>query len=221
MNSHMIGLAALVSAAAIASPAAANFVIDTGTPLSNDIQLSKSQSLAGYFTLTSALEVSSVEGFIRGLDSVGTITIYSDAAVPAASNTLFSANFAILSSAGTWQGVFGQKWQLAAGSYWVGFSNSGNGNDMRGFAPTPLPQYAFSTGSSWTLTDPSSAASAIGVRIDGNRFVAKVPEPASWTMMIAGFGAVGGLLRNRRRKNEAFFLAGAAGHGHSEGGLSV
>ena len=202
MNKYTIGLVGIVSAAAIASPAAANFAVDTGTPLANDIQLSKSQSLAGYFTLTSALEISSVEGFISGLDSIGTITIYSDAAVPAASNTLFSANFAILSSTGAWQGVFDQKWQLAAGSYWVGFSNSGNSNFMKGFAPTPLPQYAFSTGSSWTLNDPSSAASAIGVRIDGNRFVAAAPEPASWTMMIAGFGAIGGLLRNRRRKAE-------------------
>ncbi|WP_293901331.1 PEPxxWA-CTERM sorting domain-containing protein [Phenylobacterium sp.] len=221
MNLNMIGFAALFSAAVVASPASANFAVDTGMPLANDIQLSKSQSLAGYFTLASALEVSSVEGFISGLDSVGTITIYSDAAVPAASNTLFSANFAILSSAGAWQGVFGQKWKLAAGSYWVGFSNSGNGNFMKGFAPTPLPQYAFSTGSSWTLDDPSSAASAIGVRIDGNRYVAAVPEPASWTMMIAGFGAIGGVLRTRRRKAEVFLLAGAAGHGHSEGGLSV
>ena len=221
MNPYMIGLAAFVSAAVVASPAAANFVVDTGTPLANDIQLSSSQSLAGYFTLASALEVTSVEGFISGLDSVGTITIYSDAAVPAASNILFSADFAILSSGGAWQGVFGQNWVLDAGSYWVGFSNSGNGNWMKGFAPTPLPQYAFSTGNSWTLNNPSSAASAIGVRIDGNRFVAVVPEPASWTLMIAGFGAIGGMLRTRRRKTEVFLLAGAVGHGHSEGGLSV
>lgn len=221
MNPYKIALAAFVSSVVVASPAAANFVVDTGTPLANDIQLSSSQSLAGYFTLASALEVSSVEGFISGLNSVGTITIYSDASVPAASNILFSTNFAIQASGGAWQGVFGQHWVLDAGSYWVGFSNSGNGNFMKGFAPTPLPQYAFSTGNVWTLSNPSSAASAIGVRIDGNRFVAAAPEPASWTLMIAGFGAIGGMLRTRRRKTEVFLLAGAAGRGHSEGGLSV
>lgn len=221
MKPYNIFFAAFFCAAVVASPASANFVIDTGTPIANDIQLSKSQSLAGYFTLTSALEVSSVEGFISGLDSIGTITIYSDASTPAASNALFSADFAILSSAGAWQGVFGQHWQLDAGSYWVGFSNSGNGNFMKGFAPTPLPQYAFSTGSIWTLNNPANAASAIGVRIDGNRFVATVPEPASWTMMIAGFGAIGGMLRTRRRKTEVFLLSGAAGHGHPEGGFRV
>jgi len=222
MNPYKICFAAFVSAAVVASPAAANYVVDTGTPLSNYIQLSISQRLAGYFTLNSALEVSSVEGFIRGLDSVGTITIYSDAAIPAASNILFSKTFSILASDdGAWQGVFGQNWVLDAGSYWVGFSNSGNGNDMKGAAPTPLPQYAFSTGNKWTLSFPSSVDSHIGVRIDGNRYGAAVPEPASWTLMIAGFGAIGGMLRTRRRKTEVFLLAGAAGHGHSEGGLSV
>ena len=221
MNPYKICFAAFVSAAVVASPAAANYVVDTGTPLANDIQLSQSQRLAGYFTLASDTEVTAVEGFISGLASVGTITIYSDAAIPAASNILFSANFAIMSSDGTWQGVFGQNWVLDAGSYWVGFSNSGNGNFMKGFAPTPLPRYAFSTGNNWTLSNPSSAASAIGIRIDGNRYVAAVPEPASWTLMIAGFGAIGGMLRTRRRKTEAFLLAGAAGHVHSEGGLSV
>ena len=211
MKPYTIGLAALAAAAAIAGPAAAGYTVDTGTPLANDMQLSSSQSLAGYFTLASALEVTSVEGFISGLDSVGTVTIYSDAAVPAASNILFSANFAIQASpAGAWQGVFGQAWRLAAGSYWVGFSNLGNGNFMKGFAPTPLPQYAFSTGNIWTLHTPPSAASAIGVRIEGNRFVAAaVPEPASWALMIAGFGAVGGMLRTRRRSTDVLPRAGA------------
>jgi hypothetical protein len=27
-----------------------------------------------------------------------------------------------------------------------------------------------------------------------------VPEPATWTMMIAGFGLVGGMIRRRRRQ---------------------
>ena len=222
MNPYKICFAAFVSAAVVASPAAANYVVDTGTPLSNYIQLSISQRLAGYFTLDSAIDVNSVEGFIRGLDSVGTITIYSDAPLPAASNILFAKNFAILASDdGEWQGVFGQHWVLDAGSYWVGFSNSGNSNYMRGFAPTPLPQYAFSIGNSWSLSNPSSDAPAIGVRIAGNRLAAGVPEPASWTLMIAGFGAIGGMLRTRRRRTEGFLIAGPAGHGHFEGGLSV
>lgn len=220
MKSYMIGLAALAGAAVAAGPAAANYVVDTGAPLANDILLSKSQSLAGYFTLATPLEVTSVEGFISGLDSVGTVTIYSDAAAPKASNILYSADFAILFSDGAWQGVFGQKWDLAAGSYWVGFSNSTNGDFMRGFAPTPLPQYAFSTDDVWTLSNPSSDASAVGVRIAGDRLApAAVPEPASWIMMIAGFGAIGGTLRTRRRRTEGVLLAGVAGPGGSGGGL--
>jgi hypothetical protein len=40
----------------------------------------------------------------------------------------------------------------------------------------------------------SSTAVLDGVRIDG------VPEPASWAMMVGGFGLVGGLLRTRSRR---------------------
>jgi hypothetical protein len=34
-----------------------------------------------------------------------------------------------------------------------------------------------------------------------------VPEPATWAMMIMGLGAIGGVLRSRRRKGEALSLA--------------
>ncbi len=36
-----------------------------------------------------------------------------------------------------------------------------------------------------------------------NDKVAAVPEPATWTMMIAGFGLVGGALRRRRQGEKA------------------
>jgi hypothetical protein len=34
---------------------------------------------------------------------------------------------------------------------------------------------------------------------DDSSFAAGVPEPASWAMMLAGFGAVGGMMRGRRK----------------------
>jgi hypothetical protein len=40
-------------------------------------------------------------------------------------------------------------------------------------------------------------------RVSGN--VAAVPEPASWAMMIGGFGMVGGSMRRRRRKTTVSF----------------
>ena len=35
--------------------------------------------------------------------------------------------------------------------------------------------------------------------------VAAVPKPATWTMMLLGFGAVGGAARYRRRKTNVAF----------------
>jgi hypothetical protein len=40
-----------------------------------------------------------------------------------------------------------------------------------------------------------------GYRIDG--LTATVPEPASWAMLIAGFGLIGGLMRRQRRLQDA------------------
>jgi len=47
-------------------------------------------------------------------------------------------------------------------------------------------------------TDYSSGSSAIGDAI--TIVTAAVPEPASWTLMILGFGGVGAVLRHRRRQ---------------------
>jgi hypothetical protein len=37
------------------------------------------------------------------------------------------------------------------------------------------------------------------VRLGGVQLIPTVPEPATWAMMIAGFGGVGGMARQRRR----------------------
>ena len=41
------------------------------------------------------------------------------------------------------------------------------------------------------------------IEVDG--FAAAVPEPASWAMMIAGFGVVGGALRRRKTRTSVRF----------------
>ena len=52
----------------------------------------------------------------------------------------------------------------------------------------------------------------VGVRFDsrGNSFeisdvASAVPEPATWAMMIIGFGGVGSMVRSARRKQTAAF----------------
>ena len=65
------------------------------------------------------------------------------------------------------------------------------------------------TATDYTIFDPDSVYSAIfditlkqpGQGIASYRFdIYRVPEPATWAMMIGGFGAIGGAARRRRRQ---------------------
>lgn len=51
-----------------------------------------------------------------------------------------------------------------------------------------------------TYTMPAGAVSQPSVAATGNFSVAAVPEPATWGLMVLGFGAIGGALRTSRRK---------------------
>lgn len=50
------------------------------------------------------------------------------------------------------------------------------------------------------ITTSADIRDARHFRIDGANFVAPVPEPATWLMLIAGFGVVGGALRRGNRR---------------------
>lgn len=213
MRSKMFGMTPMARKAAFAcatatvligaSPAMAAFVVDTGTPVPGapNYVLDPGTSLAGQFTLGTATTINSVEGYINGGGgSTGTITIYSDGNVPAAANALFTATFTTTPSASAWQGVFGKSWNLAAGTYWVGFGSTGP-DGMFGGAPNPLPAHAFTSNGTWFRTSPIN----IGVRLAGGLGgPGPVPEPATWAMMIAGFGAIGAAMRRRRRVRVSF-----------------
>ncbi len=183
---------------AAATPASAAFVVDTGHgPIdAPGWVLDPNQSLAGYFTLAADTTIQSVEGFLGGSGGTSTITIYGDATLP--TTALFSASFEAASGY-DWQGVFGQNWSLAAGSYWVGFSSTGENGMTYGGTPNPLSRYAFTAQTVW-YPNPLN----VGVRIADTP---AVPEPASWMMLILGFGAMGGAMRYGRRKTTVSFAA--------------
>jgi hypothetical protein len=70
--------------------------------------------------------------------------------------------------------------------------------------PIPRPLLYSANGESFTFrvldgTFGSRAGNSGGVSLDISR-VAVVPEPATWAMMIAGFGFAGAALRGRRRR---------------------
>lgn len=65
--------------------------------------------------------------------------------------------------------------------------------------------YSFTaTGTSTTLKFTSTGTTAYGAALD-NVSVTAVPEPATWALMIVGFGAMGGMMR--RRRQGAFAIA--------------
>ncbi|MEO5492397.1 MAG: choice-of-anchor C family protein [Sphingomonas sp.] len=96
----------------------------------------------------------------------------------------------------------------------VGVTATGNATGNYSVATTAFPpnvtnwspfNYVFTaTGTSTTLTFASTGTTAFGAALD-NVNVTAVPEPATWALMILGFGAVGGVMR--RRRQDGFAIA--------------
>jgi hypothetical protein len=189
-------------------PVIASTIIDTGPgPSSSDgTTLNTNQSLAAEFSLDEDYTITAVEGWIVSYGTgLFTASIFSGGGdVPG--SVLFSSQFggAALRPA-DWQGAHGLSWNLAAGTYWVGFSaDPGIGGAMPTPSPNPLGNEAFTREGSWFREDSLS----LGVRISGNEGfnnpnVGAVPEPSTWAMMLVGFGAVGGAMRSAKQRRKA------------------
>ena len=180
---------ALAATLSIAAPAQAATIVDTGTPTGNYIPVNPEQSVAGRFSLTSRTTLTDVQGYIGAEISDFTIAI-SQGSLPG--TALYSGTFTSVKM-DSFQGLVGLSWILDAGDYWVSFSSSGYAGMKKG-APRPMSETAY--------TDPrwgwGSYPMSMGVRISG--VAAAVPEPATWAMMLLGFGMVGAASRYRRRK---------------------
>jgi hypothetical protein len=95
---------------------------------------------------------------------------------------------------------------LQAGTYVIGATwLSGADNNVfttDGGVVTTIPQITFDaaayTGGS-TLADPTSIVAASEGYFGPNLLVTPVPEPATWAMMLVGFGGMGAAMRGRRK----------------------
>ncbi|MFN9499027.1 MAG: PEPxxWA-CTERM sorting domain-containing protein [Erythrobacteraceae bacterium] len=186
-------------------PAYAAELVDTGPGPEGPTgwTLDPSQSLAAEFVLRQDSTITSVEGWIASIldGSLFTASIFSDGGnVPG--SVLFSSSFAGgAPGTGQWQGAYGLSWNLAAGTYWVGFSGQSGLGSMPNSSANPLGNEAFTLEGNWVGFDNLS----IGARIRGNQGfnnpnTGAVPEPSTWAMLILGFFGVGAAIRSARRE---------------------
>lgn len=182
---------ALAASVSLSTPSSAATIVDTGTPVTmfGGYTVSPYQQLAGRFSVASETSITDVSGFIG--DSAGariTIAIHADRGMP--EGILYSGSFTTVAET-AFQGLSGLDWRLDAGDYWISFIGSAL-NYMPRAARTPLAAYAAADEYGWQRDDGLN----IGVRING--VSAAVPEPATWALMLIGFGAAGVALRRRR-----------------------
>lgn len=121
----------------------------------------------------------------------------------------------------TFATTFGQGYRI---TYWIGRNPDGGANPRTGFIDVGGGQTQFlysgsgdranmqwqqetfdfvATGASTTLTfaaDPANAGQFYGPALD-NVSIGAIPEPATWALVILGFGVVGGALRRKAVRN--------------------
>ena len=189
MKINRLALAALALAAA---PATATMIVDTGTPTggSGGWSLSSGQWLAAKFTAPTAT-LTDLTAFTEGSGSLHVALYTAPGNIPG--TELFSA--ATSATATGFNGVHGVSCTVAAGDYFVAFEvRAGDTfvSDTPNPSPSPLAVEAFTNRGHYINYDPLN----IGVRIDVG--ASAVPEPASWALLITGFGLSGVALRRRR-----------------------
>lgn len=187
-----VAVLAAASVTAAALPAAAGTIVDTGTP-GTVTDWALDSGIAARFQVANATTITGIEGYFSGGGSPGTYTIalYSDG-TNTPGTELFSTQSTV--TANGWNGKSGLNWAVNSGFFWVGFEVRPGQTFTRGGMPSPAPSplldEAYNRGGRYFPNDGFD----IGVRIyDG----AVVPEPATWALMICGFGLAGAALRRR------------------------
>lgn len=166
---------------------------------------------AGQFTLSQHSTISSLEVWMTvfghpDVETDLTMSIYeANGMLPGSTPALKSLSVSLARSPDNftpgWRGLNGLNWDLAAGSYWLALEPDSS-SDFHGALwmqpANPLEHYAMNIRGEWEW-DPQgqTGPDQWGLRILGT--AGAVPEPATWAMMIIGFGTVGAAVRQRRR----------------------
>ena len=121
------------------------------------------------------------------------------AAGPLASGTSVGAN--VTGASGfTTTTLSNLKVALASGTYWLGLQNNTFGSSISTYVTSATPRLGQASlgadGGTYFIPELTDAA----FTLQGHTGVSAVPEPATWAMLITGFGLAGSVLRSRRRQ---------------------
>lgn len=199
-------VAAVVAAHALCcAQAQAATLVDTGAGNGGrvgDVRYGSTmiEKIYGQITLANASRIDTIQGYIDSYAGSLGVSLRSDlngkpGDVLNVQGKSYSTAFNLIDSE-SWQGAANLGWQVAAGTYWISFENTNMSPFTAPYmqlyaADRPLAKYAeYSRGKIW----PSNQG--FGFRVFGD--VSAVPEPATWALMIVGFGAIGVAMRRRR-----------------------
>lgn len=208
------GVGAIVALAVLAARAApAATLYDSGTPTSPWTTLGNYIFAGARVVFGSDVTLTGIDAYIQAEEGAGfRVSIFSDVGIGFPGAQLFAAEFSEDGNvaAPDWIGASGLSWTLGAGAYWVVLRGLEAVNDpasglLYGYAPNPLSRYAVRfPPSGWQRQE---AVTAAGLRLfgeggqplsGGDPWPTKVPEPAAWALLVAGFVGVGATLRKRR-----------------------
>jgi hypothetical protein len=201
----------------------AAFIVDTGPPElgGNAWSLASDQFLGGEFSVTSTWIVTGIRSWAAfGTERIGPNDERPSAtAVISASNgvsfvplnDIYSTEFSLRAGPGPgWTGPENLAWILEPGTYWITYQlrpGQFSAEGLLAYSPKPLLRENIFGGES------SSSFSWRSGKIVGPRGLGlawqiegylanSVPEPATWSVMLLGFGLIGTTIRLKRRREQ-------------------
>lgn len=190
--------------------AQAVYVVDTGPGANTGgLSLTRSQYLAGRFTLDQGHELYALEGWMIYPTITGSLPVWAvlyregEDSLPDLSNEVYSQLFAVPASgipfAAGWHGVHGFTLPVYGGTYWLAFEVPTTDFGSGAMPPTPsaeLDDYAVDSGGGYV----SNSAARIGIRV--------LPEPAPAKMLAWGMLGLIGLGAKLKMSDEETRSAG-------------